>query len=348
MKILIKISLLLFLILLTASKVHSSDTVSIIGVGDIMLGTNFPSTPNYLPPNNGKDLMKAVNHILRDADITFGNLEGTILNRGKTTKTNCTKCYAFRMPEYLAINLVTAGFDILSIANNHIRDFGQKGIDNTIRVLKQLGIETAGVLNRIPSTTFEKNGVKYGFTAFAPNIGTLDIRDITYAQKIVRQLAKTSDIVIVSFHGGAEGAKYQHVSKKTEYYYGENRGNVHRFAHAVIDAGADVVFGHGPHVTRAIEVYKDRFIAYSLGNFCTYGRFNLRGAKGFAPIIKLKVSKTDGRFERGQIISIEQKLGTGVFQDPKKQAVKKIQYLTQADGFLKNIKIDSNGFIYKK
>ncbi len=106
------------------------------------------------------------------------------------------------------------------------------------------------------------------------------------AEEIVRHLADTCDIVIVSFHGGAEGANYQHVTKDYEMYYTENRGNVYSFAHRMIDAGADVIFGHGPHITRAVEVYNERFIAYSLGNFCTYGRFNLSGPNGIAPVIK--------------------------------------------------------------
>lgn len=319
-------------------------TISIIGVGDMMLGTNYPSS-SYLPPNKGTELLAAVNPILKAADLTFGNLEGTILNQGATIK-NCAKCYAFRMPEYLVDNLVTAGFDVVSIANNHIRDFGQKGIANTMRVLKEKGIYAAGV-KQLPSVTFEKAGVKYGFVAFAPNIGTISINDIPKAQQIVKELAKTSDIVIVSFHGGAEGVTHQHVPKKNESYYGENRGDVHKFAHSLIDAGADIIFGHGPHVTRAVEVYKDRFIAYSLGNFCTYGRFNLRGAKGIAPIIKVKVKK-DGSFEEAEIISIKQ-VGKGIVKiDKTNQALHKIQSLTKSDGFLKNITIDNNGKIISK
>ncbi|MGB0932497.1 MAG: MFS transporter, partial [Chitinophagales bacterium] len=153
---------------------------------------------------------------------------------------------------------------------------------------KELGIETAGLLTK-PTAVFEKNGIKYGFAAFAPNSGTVDVRNITKAKAIVSELAKQSDIVIVSFHGGAEGSKYEHVPHKTEYFYGENRGNVEQFAHAVIDAGADIVFGHGPHVTRAVEVYKERFITYSMGNFATYGRFNLRGPNGIAPLYKLTI-----------------------------------------------------------
>ena len=327
------------------SKNKQPRTISIIGVGDIMLGTNYPSSksPNYLPVNKGKNLLKKVNHILRDADLTFGNLEGTILNKGATIK-NCKICYAFRMPEYLVDNLLTAGFDVVSIANNHVRDFGQKGINNTMRVLEENNIYAAGIKDKLESATFEKNGVKYGFAAFSPNIGTVDITDIPYAKKIVRQLAETSDIIIVSFHGGAEGRTYQHVPRKTEYIYGENRGNVHKFSHAVIDAGADIVFGHGPHVTRAVEVYKDRFIAYSLGNFCTYGRFNLRGATGIAPIIKVNVNQ-EGEFQNAQITPIVQIRYKDVRIDKKKRAINSIRKLTREDGFHHNISISENGLI---
>ncbi len=324
---------------------YAQDTLSVIGVGDIMLGTNYPSA-KYLPVNQGKNLLKALNSTLRNADITFGNLEGTILNNGSTIK-NCKNCYAFRMPEYLATNLVTAGFDVVSVANNHIRDFGQKGINNTLKVLDRLGIESAGLAKQRPTTSFTKNGIKYGFAAFAPNIGTVDIRDIANAKQIVKNLTADNDIVIVSFHGGAEGAKNQHVKNKSERFYGENRGNVYKFAHAVIDAGADIVFGHGPHVTRAVEVYKNRFIAYSLGNFCTYGRFNLRGVTGVAPIIKVNINKQDGSFVNAKITSIKQIKNQRVVLDPKGQALNLIRKLTKSDGFLQNIQIGADGVIRK-
>jgi poly-gamma-glutamate capsule biosynthesis protein CapA/YwtB (metallophosphatase superfamily) len=318
--------------------------VSVIGVGDIMLGSNFPSAA-YLPPNNGRDLMKAVYPILQDADVTFGNLEGTVLNSGATIK-NCkssSKCYAFRMPEKLMSNITDAGFDVLSIANNHVRDFGNTGLKNTQKILNQLGLHYAGLTTK-PSTIFTKNGITYGFAAFAPNIGTQSIKDIPTAKKIVAHLAKQTDIVIVSFHGGAEGSKHQHVKQKTEYYYGENRGNVHAFAHAVIDAGADVVFGHGPHVTRAVEVYKQRFIAYSLGNFCTYGRFNLRGVNGVAPIIKVNMTE-NGEFINANVTPIKQ-IGRGVVKiDKDKRAIQLLRQLTKADFPKSTVTIDNNGLL---
>ncbi len=333
-------------ILAQAPANQQASLTTIVGVGDIMMGTSYPST-RYLPPNNGADLMTDVLDILTNADVTFGNFEGTFLNSGKTTKhcKNPNLCYAFRTPESYIANLITAGFDVMSIANNHSGDFGWAGRKKTKQILSDAGIHFAGLMGSDEYTIFKKNGLTYGFCAFAPNSGTVDIRNITKAKSIVAKLDKECDIVIVSFHGGAEGSKHQHVTRKTEKFYGENRGNVYRFAHAVIDAGADVVFGHGPHITRAIEVYKNRFIAYSLGNFCTYGRFSLNGPKGFAPIIKLKVNN-DGSFVSGKIIPIYQQKTHGPKKDPQKRAIKKIIALTKADFPNSTLTIEEDGSFY--
>lgn len=325
--------ILLFVALAPALRAQEANPMmySIIGVGDIMMGTNYPSA-SYLPPNDGKDLLKEVAPILRDADITFGNLEGAILNTGGTPKTcrNPDVCYVFRSPEHYAQNLVDAGFDFMSLANNHSGDFGPTGRAKTKEVLSKAGIKYAGLYGTDEYAIIEKDSVRYGLAAFAPNSGTCDVRNLEYAKKLVSNLAAQCDIVIVSFHGGAEGASNQRVPKTSETYYGENRGNVHAFAHAVIDAGADVVFGHGPHVTRALELYKDRIIAYSLGNFCTYGRFSLAGPAGFAPILKVFVD-SEGAFIHGEITSIYQMKTHGPKIDAKKQALNKLIELTKAD-----------------
>jgi len=319
---------------------------SIIGVGDIMLGTNYPK--NYLPPNDGKGLLAPVNDLLKDATVTFGNLEGTVLNSGGTPKrcSDPNACYAFRMPEKYVENLNTAGFDLLSIANNHVGDFGSVGRQNTMKVLGEMGFGYAGQTS-CPTAIVERDGLKFGLAAFAPNSGTVDIRKIEEAKAIVKELATKCDIVIVSFHGGAEGSKHQHVPRKIEKYYGENRGDVHAFSHAVIDAGADIVFGHGPHVTRAVELYKGRFIAYSLGNFCTYARFNLRGPGGVAPIVKVFTNK-EGEFLRADVTSIRQLGAGGVQLDPNKKAMEYLRTLTAADFPETPLKFTDDGKILKK
>lgn len=320
----------------------------IIGVGDMMLGTNYPSA-SYLPANGGKDLLADVADILQGADVTFGNLEGTILDKGGTVKrcSNPSLCYAFRSPESYVEHFKTTGFDVVSLANNHSGDFGPEGRTRTKEVLREAGIAFAGLAGTDETALFERDGVKYGFCAFAPNRGTCDIRNIARAKEIVRELEEQADIVIVSFHGGAEGASHQNVPKKTETYYGENRGNVHAFAHGVIDAGADIVFGHGPHVTRAVELYKDRFITYSLGNFCTYGRFNLRGAAGIAPMIELEVDQ-EGAFVSGTIHPVYQEKTHGPKLDPQKRAISKLQELTRQDFPDTPLQIEDDGRILKK
>ena len=322
--------------------------LQIIGVGDMMFGTNFPSAA-HLPPNDGKNLISEVDSILKSADITFGNLEGVVLNQGGQVK-NCSNpaiCYAFRMPEKLVEDVLKqGGFDVVSIANNHVGDFGSVGRANGERFLKSIDIEYAGLVTS-PYTIFEKEGIKYGFAAFAPNSGTMDIRDIKTAEAIVRKLNDSCDVVIVSFHGGAEGRNMQHVTRKTETFYGENRGNVYAFSHAMIDAGADIIFGHGPHVTRAMEVYKDRFIAYSLGNFCTYDRFSLSGVSGLAPIVNIKIDN-EGKFISGQITPIIQLGRGGVTIDKQKKVISIIQNLTKTDIPEGSIEITDSGDILKK
>jgi hypothetical protein len=325
--------------------VEAEDSLTIVGVGDIMMGTNYPSS-RYLPPNDGKDLLSSLSIHLKNADVTFGNLEGTLLDKGGAVKrcSDPSKCYAFRMPQRYAGLLKEHGFDVLSIANNHVGDFGQSGRNATIQTLQDHGFHFAGLTSH-KSTTWEQDGVVYGFCAFAPNSGTVDIRDIPGAKLIVQELAEQCDVVIVSFHGGAEGTKYQHVTRQTERFYGENRGNVYQFSHAMIDAGADIIFGHGPHVTRAMEIYKERFIIYSLGNFCTYARFNLRGANGIAPLIKLKV-KNDGTFLSGQIVSVIQEGEGGPKIDGSNRAVTTLQALTRSDFPESKLVIEDNGKFY--
>lgn len=294
-----------------------------------MLGTTFPE--GYLPPNDGRHLLQPVQSILQDADITFGNLEGTLFN-GEGVRKQCkdsTKCYAFKSPEHYAQYLSEAGFDLMSVANNHTGDFGAEARLRTIEVLHEAGIGSSGTIEKA-YTIFRKNGIRYGLASFAPNFGTQPITDYAAARKIVRKLDSICDVVIVSFHGGAEGRTKQHVTRKTEIFLGENRGNVHRFSREVIDAGADIVFGHGPHVTRAVDLYKNRFIIYSLGNFATYGRFNLKGAAGIAPIVKVFVDG-NGKFLKAKIFPVKQVDEGGPQPDESMAVVKKLQYLTKKD-----------------
>jgi poly-gamma-glutamate capsule biosynthesis protein CapA/YwtB (metallophosphatase superfamily) len=321
----------------------TADTLTIVGVGDIMMGTNFPE--DKLPPGDGKFLLNEVASVLRDADVTFGNLEGTLLDSAGTPK-KCKDpkvCYAFRTPVRYVSNLVDAGFDMVSLANNHAGDMGDEGRFSTMSVLEGAGILHAGQLNH-KTAVFEKDGIRYGLAAFAPNSNCVSLNDPEGAAEIVKALADSVDVVIVSFHGGAEGAQFQNVPRTNEMFYGENRGDVYRFSHLLIDAGADVVFGHGPHVTRAVEVYKNRFIAYSLGNFCTYRGISVNGVNGIAPIIKVFTDRM-GNFFKAEITPTYQTYATGVRIDPEKQVIKKIIELTKKDFPDSPTHIGDNGII---
>ncbi len=329
----------------TDSSAVSFDTLTVIGVGDIMMGTDYPSAI-YLPPaNDCKPLLHDVNAVLRDADITFGNLEGTFagdIGNPKKCK-DTTKCFVFRMPDHYVNCLVEGGFDMVSIANNHANDFGASGKRQTEWVLESHGIAYAGSYAS-PAVIVVKDGIRYGLIAFAPNLGCYGLDDLDAAAWMVDSLRQRCDILIVSFHGGAEGAEHQHVTRRNEMYLGAGRGNVYAFAHRVIDSGADIVFGHGPHVTRAVEIYKDRFIIYSLGNFCTYRRFNLRGPNGIAPIIKVQLTPA-GRFLKGEIIAVNQYGSGGVSLDPRKRVISKLQELTRTDFPEVPLDIDYKGII---
>ncbi|MBL7858319.1 MAG: CapA family protein [Cyclobacteriaceae bacterium] len=339
--------LLILLALSLCSKgqsISKKDTVTIIGVGDIMMGTNYPDN-SRLPANNGAFLMAEVEAVLKNADVTFGNLEGTLLDEGGTPKTckDPKVCYVFRTPTHYVENLVNAGFDMMSLANNHAGDFGEAGRRSSMKTLENAGILHAGQLDQ-KTVIFEKDGIKYGLIAFAPNSNCVPLNDMEGARLLVKQLADQVDIVIVSFHGGAEGAQYQNVPRTNELYHGENRGDVYKFSHALIDAGADIIFGHGPHVTRAVEVYKERFIAYSLGNFCTYQGISVSGVNGLAPIVKV-FTDGHGKFFQAKITATHQTYGTGVRIDPDKQVIKKIKELTKKDFPETPIQIDENGLI---
>ena len=321
---------------------ESSDTTSfrLIAVGDVMPGTEFPDA-GYLDPRLsaaagpeevlGTDLVE----ILRSGDVVFGNMEGVLWDEDVPPTKSCRDpalCYVFRSPERYAGLLAQSGFTVMALANNHSGDWGAEGRAATMAALTRNGIAYAGLDNAEARTATLPldSGVRIGVAAFSPNRGTMNLNDLDAALRVVSSLADEHDVVLVSFHGGAEGAKYTSLPKERETFHGENRGDVYAFAHAVVDAGADVVIGHGPHVPRAVEVYQDRFIAYSLGNFWTYGRFNLRGANGLAPVVDL-VLAPDGSLRSARIHSARQEGRGGPKSDPTGGALALIAELTAAD-----------------
>jgi len=318
------------------SAPKAAESVTIAAVGDIMLGSPFPNDTR-MPPNDGADLLKDVTPILSAADIAFGNMEAPIVDGGISEKCGTPKpgqpirCFAFRMPTKYAKHLKAAGFDVMSVANNHASDFGEIGRASTRRSLDSLGIKHAGSDRAQYSTTYlESKGSTVAFIGFAHNNISPNVNDLATARRLVQEADKKADIVVVSFHGGAEGTGAQNVPRRTELFFGEQRGNLPMFAHTVIDAGADLVLGHGPHVLRGMEIYKDRLIAYSLGNFATYGWFRLEAETALTVILETRLAR-DGKFIGGKLHSARQE-GRGIpVLDPTGTAVKKIRSLSQTD-----------------
>ena len=311
------------------------ETVSFAAVGDIVLGLNYPEGAGLLPPEGGELIFESVRGVFVGADIVFGNLEGVLLDSGGTPKkcSNPKVCHVFRMPEGYVRHLVGAGFNLVSLANNHAGDFGDEGRRSTQKVLSDAGIGFAGLLGSAETRVLEKDGIRFGFAAFAPNRGTVVFHDLEGAGRLIKKLRGESDIVIVSMHIGAEGAAHAHLTRKKETYLGEDRGNPYEFARFAIDNGADLVFGHGPHVLRAIDLYKGKFIAYSLGNFATSAGINISDTHGLAPIIKIKTDRK-GDFIEGEIVSAVQRGERGErrpFLDPTGLCVKEIKRLTEED-----------------
>ena len=323
----------------------SNDTLTVAMVGDIMMGTTFPTT--QLPPHNGAELFKDATPILKRADIAVGNLEGTLCDGGTSTKGTGPNSYAFRTPTSYAPWLTQAGFDFLSMANNHANDFGIEGIMSTEQYLREQGIKYCGIQGRTETAVIERKGLKIGFCAFGHNSYTLKHTDLSTVSRILNDLKSRTDLIIVSFHGGAEGRSKSHLPYGTETFLGENRGSLRELAHYCIDNGADIVYGHGPHVVRAVEVYNDRFIVYSLGNFCTPYGMSLTDISAYAPIIEVKIAR-DGHFLNGQIHSLKQIKGIGPRTDSQHSAARQMKQLSEEDVPKSEATIDAKGSIRQK
>lgn len=320
----------------------------IVGVGDVMMGINYPDSAMRLTADDGATLFAQAKPYISAADVAVCNLEGVLLDSAGTPKevNNAEALHLFRMPERYAALLSDAGFDFISIANNHARDFGYEGLQSTMRALEGEGLSCAGVLGLCESAVVERRGVKFGFVAIAPNALMVPLKTLSYTLKLVQRLDEECDVVIVSAHAGAEGNDCRHVTRDTETYFGENRGNIYHAAHALIDAGADVIFAHGPHVSRAVELYRNRFIAYSLGNFCTPYGVNILGTGGHAPLAELKVTNK-GEFIDGRIVPFVQYDRTGPKKARSNAVIDDIIALSHDDFPESPLKITSDGKIQK-
>ncbi|MFI5210056.1 MAG: CapA family protein, partial [Gemmatimonadales bacterium] len=306
-------------------------TVRLAFTGDINLGTT--TIPDALPPDSGRTLFAAVDSFLV-GDRVIGNFEGVLADTGISPKCkpHSKMCYAFSTPTWLAARLVEAGFTNLNLANNHANDMGPAARLASDSVLRSLGLQTYGPLGQIDIDTIVHGDstAVVGIVGFTTYPFANNLLDIPASVALIDSLRPLVDILVVTFHGGAEGAEAQHVPNGPEELGKEPRGDLRNWAHAVVDAGASIVVGHGPHVLRGMEFYRGTLIAYSLGNFATYKGFNLTGPNGLTTVLQVDLGP-DGGFIRGRAVPLMQIPRVGPEPDQSGRAAALIAQLSSED-----------------
>jgi poly-gamma-glutamate synthesis protein (capsule biosynthesis protein) len=244
-------------------SVLTTPSVSLLFVGDIMLSRGVEKS--VLENNDGdfSFLFKKTDFI-KEADIAFGNLEGPISLAGR----NLGSLYSFRFKPDALDALKNAGFDVLSVANNHSVDWGEEAFEENIFRLKNEEIlPIGGGVNREDASRvkiIKKDGLKIGFLGFSDvgpdwfeakknKAGILTVKKNVF-EPLIYDASQKADVLIVSLHFGEEYEKSH--NERQEY-----------LARLAIDNGAKIVIGHHPHVIQKIEEYKNGIIAYSLGDF---------------------------------------------------------------------------------
>ena len=239
-----------------------------------------------------------------------------------------------------------AGFTHLNLANNHANDFGPAGRASTERILDSLGLRLYGPLDRIAIDTVRRGDsvTTVGLVGFTTYPYAYDLLDIERSAAVVDSIRPLVDLLLVTFHGGTEGVRALHVGEAAESLGREPRGDLRRWSRAVIDAGADVVVGHGPHVLRGIEFYHGRPIVYSLGNFLTYRGFNLDGPLGVTGVLQLELDP-GGAFRRGRLVPMVQRPRAGPAPDPDAAALDLVGRLSAEDFGMAAARITADGTI---
>lgn len=262
-------------------------------------------------------------------DLMIGNLEATFAENNRRSKCSflLTRCYAFRGDTNFADALKSAGFDVISLVNNHSLDYGEEGLHDTEKILKNRNIPF--ISKNTPTLSLEKNGYTIGILGLSTTPPERYFLDYEYIQKEVALLRENHDIVIVIFHGGSEGSTKTEVTGIYEFVGTEPRGNVERSAKTAIDAGADIVLGAGPHVLRKVEYYNNGFIVYSAGNFVGGNeRLLTRGNLGISGIFTVTVSNKTPRLRHNIDSVLLTKEGVP-YIDPTEQGRLMVEALSQ-------------------
>jgi poly-gamma-glutamate capsule biosynthesis protein CapA/YwtB (metallophosphatase superfamily) len=285
----------------------TEEPVRMVFGGDIVLGNSF--VVEHIPGDWEERYFAGVRSILKRADVAIGNFEGTLTDHEKTSKNpGSGRQYAFRSPPHYAELMYQEGFRVLNVANNHANDFGETGFKDTSSNLQRAGISVAGL--RDEAATLAVRGLNIAVLGFTYSSRFNTVFDLAQGAERVRQAKDGGAYVIVTFHAGAEGSSAIWHDNTDELFMGENRGNTVAFSRAMIDAGADLVVGHGPHVLRAAECYHDKPIVYSLGNFVGVGGLSAKNFAAVSALLEVEVAM-DGSLQQINLVPLrfnEQKL----------------------------------------
>ena len=278
----------------TDEEKANKEEITLMLVGDIMLDRGVEYMVEKYDDGDFKFPFLKIADELKKADILFGNLEGPISDKG----TKVGSIYSFRNDPKAIEGLSYAGFDVISLANNHAFDYGREALEDTFLRLKTAGIDYVGAgfnegeaYGGSTPVIKEIEGTKIGFLAYTnlgpetwkaternSGIAWINENDFEKIKKDIENAKSQADILIVSLHAGEEYA-----AEPTQFQI--------EFSKAAIDAGADLVIGHHPHVVQKSEKYKDKWIFYSLGNFVFDQSFSQETMRGKILEILIKDGK---------------------------------------------------------
>ncbi len=293
-------------------------------------------------------LFSAVSGLFQRADLAIGNLEGplTTAPMAKCLSSGAAiGCFAFRASPSWAATLERAGFNDLNVANNHALDTGPGGQRETLAALRAEHLAYDGLPGQI--TYLRAHGVRVAVIGTAPYPWSQNLLDLAGGRTLVRKAARHAQVVIVYMHAGAEGRDALHVANHNENYLGESRGNPVAFAHAMIDAGADLVFASGPHVLRAMQWYRHRLIAYSLGNLAGVHTLSTDGVLADSAVLRVTLD-ADGGFVAGSLVPLQLDSAGTPARDPRRRSIGLVRSLSREDFPRSAVRLSGTGTILRE
>lgn len=310
--------------------------------GDLVFNNSFVN--GDIPRSWDGEYFAGVRPLLKRADLAFGNLEGALTERKDSMKTIGGHSFAFSYPPRYAELLRDEGFKVVIVANNHAYDFREEGYRDTLHYLKEAGVLAVGPRDH-SIATFDIRGLKVAMLGFTYTSKFNSIFELKRDVDMVQQAKAQGSYVVVTFHAGAEGPAAIWHKNEEEIFLGEDRGNSVTFARAMIDAGADMVVGVGPHVIRAAECYQGKPIVYSLGNFISIGGLSTKKVAAVSVLLEVAVNpdKTLQHIDLVPLRFDERKLPQ---VDSKEFATRLVNYLGQHaryDGNFIEFPVDPKG-----